>query len=150
MDSPVDHAQYAATERGCDALRLPRSLAAAILRAVTGRCPRCGMGKLFDAFLKPVETCPQCSQDWSLHRADDFPPYIAMFISSFVGLPLAVALALSKALSTGLAMALVIAVSLPIAAGVLQPSKGAIIALQWWLGMHGFERERARPNRASS
>ena len=23
---------------------------------------------------------------------------------------------------------------------MLQPAKGAIIAVQWWLGMHGFER----------
>ena len=23
---------------------------------------------------------------------------------------------------------------------LLQPAKGAVIALQWWLGMHGFER----------
>ncbi|MBB3991623.1 hypothetical protein GGR19_003061 [Croceicoccus naphthovorans] len=24
--------------------------------------------------------------------------------------------------------------------GTLQPAKGAIIALQWWFEMHGFER----------
>jgi uncharacterized protein (DUF983 family) len=26
--------------------------------------------------------------------------------------------------------------------GLLQPAKGAVIAMQWWLGMHGFVRER--------
>jgi hypothetical protein len=26
--------------------------------------------------------------------------------------------------------------------GLLQPAKGAIIALQWWFGMHGFVKER--------
>jgi uncharacterized protein (DUF983 family) len=25
---------------------------------------------------------------------------------------------------------------------LLQPAKGAVIALQWWHGMHGFRRER--------
>jgi hypothetical protein len=27
--------------------------------------------------------------------------------------------------------------------GFLQPAKGAIIALQWWFGMHGFVKERS-------
>jgi hypothetical protein len=26
--------------------------------------------------------------------------------------------------------------------GLLQPAKGAIIAVQWWFGMHGFRKER--------
>jgi len=26
---------------------------------------------------------------------------------------------------------------------LLQPSKGAVIAMQWWHGMHGFRKERA-------
>ena len=25
---------------------------------------------------------------------------------------------------------------------LIQPSKGAVIAMQWWHGMHGFRRER--------
>ena len=25
-------------------------------------------------------------------------------------------------------------------AALLQPAKGAIIALQWWMGLHGFEK----------
>ena len=26
--------------------------------------------------------------------------------------------------------------------GLLQPAKGAVIAVQWWFGLHGFVRER--------
>jgi len=26
--------------------------------------------------------------------------------------------------------------------GMLQPTKGAVIAAQWWHGLHGFRKER--------
>ena len=35
-----------------------------------------------------------------------------------------------------IALAMVLAGALMLA--LLQPAKGAIIALQWWMGMHGF------------
>ena len=37
---------------------------------------------------------------------------------------------------------IILPMTLVLSIGLLQPAKGAIIALQWWLGMHGFEQER--------
>jgi hypothetical protein len=28
--------------------------------------------------------------------------------------------------------------------GLIQPVKGAVVAMQWFLGMHGFEESRGR------
>ena len=40
----------------------------------------------------------------------------------------------------------ILAIILPLAVAfmllTLQPAKGAVIALQWWHGMHGFRAER--------
>jgi uncharacterized protein (DUF983 family) len=49
-------------------------------------------------------------------------------------------------LKTDLSVTALLAILMPSATammlGMLQPAKGAIIALQWWFGMHGFKRER--------
>jgi len=39
-------------------------------RGMKLRCPRCGDGKLFRAFLKPVEHCSNCGQRWDTHHQD--------------------------------------------------------------------------------
>jgi uncharacterized protein (DUF983 family) len=49
----------------------------------------------------------------------------------------------------GLSVAALVAIVLPLAMilmiALLQPAKGAIIALQWWFGMHGFQKKRPAP-----
>ena len=46
-------------------------LLAAALKGLRGRCPNCGQGKLFRAYLKPVDCCDACGHNWSEVRADD-------------------------------------------------------------------------------
>ncbi len=117
---------------------LPHTLGAAMRRGITGRCPRCGGAHLFAGFLKPVERCPLCAQDWTLHAADDFPPYVSIIITGHLMAPVFIVLgsltALSMIWTTGIALLLAV----PLLLALLQPAKGGIIALQWWMGMHGF------------
>ena len=51
-------------------------------RGMKLRCPRCGDGKLFRAYLKPVEHCSNCGQRWDKVRADLAPAWAAMTISA--------------------------------------------------------------------
>ncbi|NNM72125.1 DUF983 domain-containing protein [Enterovirga sp. DB1703] len=117
---------------------------AAVRRGFTCRCPRCGGGRLFGRFLKVEHACSACGQEFHHHRADDFPPYIVMFIVGHLlgygiyvtemkleGLPLAVHALLWPSLAIVLCLAL------------LQPVKGAVVGLQYALGMHGFGRPPA-------
>ena len=53
-----------------------------IWRSIKLRCPRCGEGKLFQAYLKPVKHCSTCKQAWSHVRADLAPAWAAMTISA--------------------------------------------------------------------
>lgn len=105
------------------------------------RCPACGEGRLFDRFLKVVPACSECGAEMHHHRADDFPPYIVMFLvghligygiylseTRFDGFPLW----LHAILWPGLAIILCL--------GLLQPVKGAVVGLQYGLRMHGFGR----------
>ena len=121
---------------------LPRSLWQAAKRGIRGRCPRCGEGRLFRAFLKPIDRCPCCYIDWTPQRADDFPAYISIFITGHVITPLVMYLVLGTDMGTGAITAIVVPLTASLMLATLQPAKGAVIAMQWWNGMHGFIRER--------
>ena len=124
---------------------IPRPIPA-MGRGLLCRCPACGRGRLFGRFLKVNEQCSVCHAELHHHRADDFPPYLVMFIvGHLIGYgilvtetrfetPLWVHLALWPALTLVLCLAL------------LQPVKGAVVGLQYALGMHGFRAARAAPD----
>jgi uncharacterized protein (DUF983 family) len=117
---------------------LPRTLWAAMARGIAGTCPRCGGAHLFARFLKPVARCPLCAQDWSVHAADDFPPYVAIIVTAHVMAPIMILLGSSTTLPTWVLVAIALLIAMPMLMALLQPAKGGIIALQWWLGMAGF------------
>jgi len=53
-------------------------------RGMKLRCPQCGHGKLFRAYLKPVDQCSACGQKWGDVRADLAPAWAAMTISAHI------------------------------------------------------------------
>lgn len=130
------------TTPGPSVIRLPQSLWQAMARGVIGRCPRCGAGRLFRAFLKPVDHCGHCDQDWTLQRADDFPAYASLFLTGHLVAPLALHLARDSSISSAMAAGIIVPITAALAIGLLQPCKGAIIAIQWRMAMHGFQREQ--------
>ncbi len=58
----------------------PRDMMLAARRGLAGRCPSCGKGKLFRAYLKPVASCPVCGEDISHIQADDGPAWLTVLI----------------------------------------------------------------------
>ena len=121
---------------------LPHSFGAVLLRGARGYCPRCGEAKIFRKWLKPRDRCPACALDLSGQSADDFPAYISIFITGHLLAPVLIMLASDFALSTMAIVAIIIPLAVAMLLALLQPSKGAVIALQWWHGMHGFRKER--------
>jgi uncharacterized protein (DUF983 family) len=130
----------------------PRQLPPAILNGVRCRCPRCGKGKLFRAYLKVADRCPVCGEELLHHKADDLPPYISIVIVGhiLVGLMLHLEMEYSLAPIWYVVTLLPLALILPL---VLLPSiKGAVVGLQWANRMHGFDprhRDPALPDEAA-
>ncbi|MEZ5681573.1 MAG: DUF983 domain-containing protein [Erythrobacter sp.] len=124
------------------AYSLPTTIWETLLRGIRCRCPRCGEGRVFHKWLKPVDACPHCALDLTGQRADDFPAYIAMFVTGHLLAPVLILLAGDYDLSPLAVMAIIIPLAVVMMVIMLQPSKGAVIGLQWWHGMHGFKRER--------
>jgi uncharacterized protein (DUF983 family) len=119
---------------------LSRSAFEAVKRGALGRCPRCGTSKLFPKFFKPIAQCDACGQDWTPQQADDFPAYVAIFVIGHLLAPLIIALVKDAGLSVGALMAIILPLAVIMMIALIQPSKGAIIAIQWWFSMHGFKR----------
>lgn len=129
------------TERS-DELALPGSWFEAIFRGARSVCPRCGGNPLFGRFLKPVPACSNCGQDWSLQSADDFPAYLSILITGHLMVPLIITLTSEFTLPVAMLMAIILPLTALLIVAFLQPAKGAVIAIQWWLGMNGFKLER--------
>lgn len=124
--------------------RPARPIACALVRGFRGRCPACGTGALFSGFLTVVPACRVCGEEFHHHRADDLPPYLTILI---VGHVVVAGLLLTERLLAPpiwLDTVVWLAVTAGLALALLRPIKGAVVALQWALFMHGFGRI-ARP-----
>src|SRR5262245_53804610 len=120
----------------------PVSLAKAMGRGFRMRCPNCGEGKLFGRFLKVADHCPVCAEPFSHHRADDFPAYLVMVVVGHAIVPVILAVETAYAPAIWLQMLIWVPATMISALALLQPTKGAVVGLQWQLGMHGFEQAR--------
>lgn len=118
-------------------------------RGLRGRCPACGAGRMFRAFLKVTERCDACGEELHHHRADDFPAYLVIVIVGHIVVPLVLQVERSLAPAYWVHLALWLPLTLVLALALLQPVKGAVVALQWHLGMHGFEAARKKRARAA-
>ena len=129
---------------------LPAGAGAALWRGFRGRCPACGEGRLFRAFLKVADECPHCGEEMHHHRADDFPAYLVIVIVGHLLVPIVLAVETEIAPPIWVGMTLWPLTALIMCLGLLQPIKGAVVAIQWYGGMHGFEEaKKARALAAS-
>jgi uncharacterized protein (DUF983 family) len=116
-----------------------RNVWAAMRRGLRGRCPRCGEGKLFRAFLKVDDHCSVCALDFTPHRADDLPAYLVIIIVGHIVVPTILWIETDYAPSVPLQLSIYLPFTLILSLLLLQPVKGAVVGVQWALRMHGFD-----------
>ncbi|MCC7348029.1 MAG: DUF983 domain-containing protein [Variibacter sp.] len=122
-----------------------RPLWPALLRGFFGRCPHCGKGKLFNAFLKVNHDCAVCGEEFHHQRADDAPAYFVILIVGHLMVPMALSLETAWAPPYWVHLVIWAPLTIGLAVGLLQPVKGVIIAVQWANYMHGFDPATAEP-----
>ena len=116
-----------------------RDVWTAMKRGFRCRCPRCGEGKLFRAFLKVADHCSVCGLDFTPHRADDLPAYLVIVIVGHIVVPLALSIETNYSPPVWLQLAIYLPLTLVASLALLQPVKGAVVGFQWALRMHGFD-----------
>ncbi|WP_298260076.1 DUF983 domain-containing protein [Bradyrhizobium sp.] len=122
-------------------LQEKRDVWQALKRGFRGRCPRCGEGKLFRAFLKVDNACSACGQDFTPHRADDLPAYLVIVIVGHIVVPTALMIETNYSPPVALQLAIYLPFTFFASLALLQPVKGAVVGVQWALRMHGFDEE---------
>lgn len=103
-----------------------------LLRGWRGRCPHCGEGALFGAFLKMSNHCPACNLALEPYRADDAPAYFTIFIVGHIVVPLVLVLERYGDQPPLWFHALLwLPLSVVLALFLLPRVKGTVIALLW-------------------
>ena len=136
METVTAHARTWTPEQ---AVAEKRDVWTAVKRGFRCRCPRCGEGKLFRAFLKVDDHCSVCGLDFTPHRADDLPAYLVIIIVGHIVVPAALWIETNYAPAVWLQLTVYLSFTLVASLLLLQPVKGAVVGFQWALRMHGFD-----------
>lgn len=115
-----------------------RPLGQSIMSGLKCKCPSCGQGKLFRKYIKPVDACAVCGEDYSPQRADDLPAYLVVVIVGHLMVGGFLATELTMQVPGWVHLAIWTPFTVLASLLLLQPVKGAVIGLQWALRMHGF------------
>jgi uncharacterized protein (DUF983 family) len=106
-------------------------IALGFARGFRERCPECGRGRLFRAYLKVSSPCETCGHDNAQYPSDDAPPYFTILLLGH----LVVAPVLFMSFIWTWPVVWVLAVTLPALLAltlVLLPRvKGMVIGAQW-------------------
>jgi uncharacterized protein (DUF983 family) len=116
-----------------------RDLTLALWRGFLGRCPNCGKGAMFRAYLRVTPRCPVCHEDLSPQRADDAPAYLTLLIvCHVVGAGVLFSDDILPKAPLILAILFWLAATALMSILILPRMKGAVVGYQWALRMHGF------------
>lgn len=119
-----------------------RNTQSAMLRGAVCRCPACGEGSLYTAYLKVAPVCPTCGEELHHQQADDGPAYFTMFIVGHIVVGGLLSVEQAYAPPTWVQLAIWLPTLLILSLALLPVVKGAMIGLQWALRMHGFGKGR--------
>ena len=121
------------------------SLKSDLWNGLRGKCPACGKGYMFRAFLKVADRCDVCGEELHHHRADDFPAYLVIVIVGHIVVPIVLMIETNYSPSVALQLAIYLPLTLALSLLLLQPVKGAVVGIQWALRMHGFDENNPEP-----
>lgn len=114
-------------------------------RGLRMKCPNCGKGSMFRAYLKVADTCSHCGEELHHQQADDAPPYFTIFLVGHIIVPLVLIVEKVFFPPMWLHFALWLPLTIVLSLGLLPMVKGALVAYQWALGMHGFAETAPAP-----
>jgi uncharacterized protein (DUF983 family) len=103
-------------------------------RAVLGRCPCCGQGKLYRAYLKQVENCSACGERFGHIRADDAAPWLTLILVGHLFVPLMLVFVAMSELGVWTQAAMWSVIFAGLCLVILPRSKAFFIALLWLTG----------------
>ena len=103
----------------------------AMIRGFLQRCPRCGKGHLFRAYLKQVDACSACGEAFGHICADDGPAWLTVMVTGHVIVALMMSVEALLTMPLWISVSLFSTLSGAMVLGLLQRAKGIFIGLIW-------------------
>jgi uncharacterized protein (DUF983 family) len=100
-------------------------------RSLLGRCPKCGKGNLFARYLKQVDHCEDCGEQFGHIRADDGPAWLTIIVVGHVLAPIWLWVLPGSTWPEWFAMTFWATLSLVMLLVLLPRAKGLFIGLIW-------------------
>jgi uncharacterized protein (DUF983 family) len=103
---------------------------------LSGSCPRCGRGRLFDGYLKVAPRCNSCGLSYEFADGGDGAAWFVMLFVCVVGVGsiLGVEVAYAPPFWVHALIAIPLLIVLPML--LLRPVKGVLLCQQWKTGAH--------------
>ena len=111
-----------------------------IKRGACGFCPNCGRGKLFWKYLKQVDSCSECGEEYRHIRADDGPAWLTIIVVAHIAGPLLPLMVMYSSLPDWLSLAICLVLSTILMLLLLPRAKGFFIAMIWRMKGAGAEK----------
>lgn len=115
-----------------DIEEFPGTRRQAFLRGILMKCPRCGEGRLFQSYLKPVSQCESCGKNWTNVRADLAPAWAAMTLSAHVIIVVYHFFFFDAPIANWLTTLALVGIAVLMSLLTLPSFKGFFMALVWW------------------
>lgn len=115
--------------------RSPPSFSLGVARGVARKCPACGVGPLFCGYLTVRPTCPACANENGQYPADDFAPYVTIFLVLHLFVPPLFFADRTWEMSIWTEGAIALPLFLIITLLILPVAKGGVIGFAWSQGV---------------
>ncbi len=102
-----------------------------IIAGFKGRCPRCGVGALFDGYLTLAKKCNHCDLDNDYADSADGPAVLVILVAGFIVVFMAMMVEIYYMPPYWVHAILWLPLGILIPLGMLRPFKGWFIALQY-------------------
>lgn len=109
----------------------PERLPSPYVTGLLGRCPRCGKGSLFSGFLTLATKCDCCGLDLTFADAGDGPAVFVMTIAGFIVVGAALFVEVAYEPPYWVHLLIFLPLTVIVCAGLLRPTKGLLITLQY-------------------
>ena len=109
----------------------PKPFGATLWAGITGHCPACGRGKLFDGYLKLAPRCNVCGLDYDFADSGDGPAVFVILVTGFIVVGAALIVEVLYAPPYWLHALLWGSLSILLPLTLLRSFKGVLIALQF-------------------
>ena len=110
------------------------SMKLAARRGILGRCPCCGEGKLFRAYLKQVDNCSVCGEAFGHIRADDAAPWLTIILVGHIFVPLMLVFVAFSTMPSWESAVIWSVIFVGLSLAILPRAKGLFIAILWLTG----------------